>query len=224
MLKLRKIEDIVNIFSGGAEPQNQVASPLSLMQSMVVVIRILLGRLAEARKENSRLERENALLRQQAYTDSLTGLLNRRALDEWVNNDNDRRKIHAENHLFAIDMNGFKQINDTHGHAVGDDALRHVAGLLRELIRKDDIAFRQGGDEFIVLFLGMNAEGASCKAAEIRTKFEKNPFCFNGKSITLTCAIGMEPFTAEQDVRTVVERADQAMYRDKNSAPACAVA
>lgn len=218
---LGKGEVLVDFFRGASASLGE-SSPLAT--ALFRLAEILRGRLQKAEQKIAELERENALLRQQAYTDSLTGLANRRALDEWVNNDNDRRKIHPENHLFAIDMNGFKQINDTYGHAVGDDALRHVARLLEELIRKDDIAFRQGGDEFIILFLGMNAEGASCKAAEIHAKFEKNPFCFNGESIALACAIGMEPFTAEQDVRAVVERADQAMYRGKNSAPACAVA
>jgi diguanylate cyclase len=216
-----KDEVLVNNFNGSGACSEESSS---LVSSLSKLVGILHKHLQKAKQKTAELERENALLRQQAYTDSLTGLANRRALDEWVNNDNDRRKIHPENHLFAIDMNGFKQINDTYGHAVGDDALRHVARLLEELIRKDDIAFRQGGDEFIILFLGMNAEGASCKAAEIHAKFEKNPFCFNGESIALACAIGMEPFTAEQDVRAVVERADHAMYRGKNSAPACAVA
>lgn len=221
MSDLGKDEALIGIFRGAGAPSGE-DSPL--VSTLLKLVSILLGHKQKAEQNIAELERENARLRQQAYTDSLTGLPNRRALDAWVNNDNDRRKTHAENHLFVIDMNGFKKINDTYGHAAGDDALRHVAGLLRELIRKDDIAFRLGGDEFIILFLGMNAEGASCKAAEIHAKFEKNPFCFNGESIALACAIGMESFTTEQDVRAVVKRADLAMYRDKNSAPACAVA
>jgi diguanylate cyclase (GGDEF)-like protein len=105
------------------------------------------------------LERTIGTLRQQATRDALTGLFNRRFLDQYLPQCVQRHlKEHRDLCLLMLDLDNFKLLNDTLGHAAGDDLLRDVGQLIRSTARGDDVAFRCGGDEFVVLLPGYGAD------------------------------------------------------------------
>src|SRR5699024_4025486 len=105
------------------------------------------------RREHERLSAEHGAITQQALHDPLTGMPNRRALDEQLRNLASSTSAHPLA-VALVDLDGFKDVNDRHSHAEGDDVLRVVASTLRDTLRSDDVVSRYGGDEFIVLLPG----------------------------------------------------------------------
>jgi diguanylate cyclase (GGDEF)-like protein/putative nucleotidyltransferase with HDIG domain len=107
------------------------------------------------------------LQEQLAARDPLTGLLNRRELHEHMNREIDRARRHGGGFgLVLVDLDGFKQVNDTNGHSAGDEVLRAVAGALEQSTRGSDVAFRMGGDEFALLLVGAQDQLSAVRAAE----------------------------------------------------------
>lgn len=164
-------------------------------------------------------ERANARLVNQARTDDMTGALNRRAF------------VHVARHTLAgcqrtgramsvmlMDLDRFKQINDTHGHAAGDQALRTFHRRLCSLLRDEDIVARVGGEEFAVLLPGADIENAREVAERVRAGVSESPMVFNGKPIAVRVSIGVAPWDGiERTVEPILARADRAMYAAKRS-------
>ena len=173
------------------------------------------------------LERENAVLRayvaelearlkvleRLADSDTLTPLPNRRFFMRAV----ERAIAQLDRHgtpaaLLFIDLNRLKEINDSHGHSVGDEALVHTAWVLREKVRTGDIVARIGGDEFGVL-LDYTDEAAAAEKAEALCKaITDRPL--HGR-IPVSCSIGIAPLLKDDTPETALSRADSAMYRSK---------
>ena len=121
-----------------------------------------IGKLQYALSEAEGLRKE---LREQAIRDPLTGLFNRRFMEESMNNEVARaRRGNSNLGVIMLDLDKFKQLNDTHGHEAGDAMLRAVARLLLENIRAGDVACRFGGDEFVILMPGASLDAAMRKA------------------------------------------------------------
>jgi diguanylate cyclase (GGDEF)-like protein len=115
------------------------------------------------------LERKIGSLRQQATRDALTGLYNRRMLEEFLPTTVTRCSSAESLSVLMIDVDNFKSLNDTLGHPAGDDLLRNIAQIIRSTIREADLAFRCGGDEFLVVLDGIDAEGAKSVADRLTT-------------------------------------------------------
>ena len=158
--------------------------------------------------------------------DNLTGVNNRRFFEQRLKEETSRlmRSGLSMSCLF-IDADHFKKINDTYGHATGDQILRHIAQVIHEQVRNIDIVARYGGEEFTVLLL-QTAEQKSMEIAErIRHKIEHNPFLTEeGKAIKLSVSIGVDTLTSEhctgeiKDItRQFMSRADQALYTAKDN-------
>ena len=151
-------------------------------------------------------------------TDELTGLANRRALRREIEREH---RSAAESRMaysvLVIDLDQFKSLNDTYGHAAGDRALVEVAGMLKASVRRSDIVARMGGDEFCILLPATGIEGARRLAEGIRQRFRSQPLEFDGRKIRLSASIGMAERNPDDglDVDGVIVAADRKLYTEK---------
>lgn len=151
-------------------------------------------------------------------TDSLTGLLNRRALTDTLHHEIDRaQRYGGVLSLILCDVDKFKKINDTYGHAAGDRALQAVAEALKKSLRKADILGRYGGDEFMIILPETSLDGAKNLAEKIRLFSSESDVKLPGKgSLRLSLSIGVASCcTAGDDIDTLVSLADSALYLSK---------
>ncbi|WIO73564.1 GGDEF domain-containing protein [Porticoccaceae bacterium LTM1] len=157
-----------------------------------------------------------------AYTDTLTGLLNRNALEnlfpkEIQSATRDRNELS----VLLIDVDSFKQINDRFGHAIGDQVLRHVANVIVTTIRRSDMVFRQGGEEFAILLPGTDLEGAECVGDKIRRATESTIFDLQGLHIPITISVGATGMQSGDTTADLIDKADRAMYSAKAAGRNC---
>jgi len=165
------------------------------------------------------LESEKKLL-VLATTDVLTELPNRRKFLTRLKEEFDRARRFGNQRcsILMVDLDHFKQVNDTHGHAVGDAVLKHFAQLMRKTFRNIDMAARVGGEEFAVILPGTDLAAAQVSAERLRELVAKTPLVQDGKTISVTVSIGavaMVPSDSEAD-QTLI-RADEALYRAKEN-------
>lgn len=158
-----------------------------------------------------------AILKQQVIRDPLTGLLNRRFLEEALDKEVARAKRKAYPiTILIIDIDEFKRVNDTYGHAAGDMVLENLGELLLQQTRKDDLAVRLGGEEFLILMNEVGLERGMKRADGLRGLIEKMESKFEGISISITVSIGAAEYpSSSQEIRDVMRKADQALYRAK---------
>ena len=151
-----------------------------------------------------------------ARTDPLTGLSNRRALLEALHVEIAHARRHDVPLSFALlDVDHFKSINDTYGHAAGDQVLAAIGALLRRELRIPDVPARWGGEEFVIVLKHTDGEEGILAAERIRKAVENLELRVSGKKISITVSIGISQFVASDSAETIVERADRAMYRAK---------
>ena len=156
-------------------------------------------------------------LQSQASTDELTGLPNRRAVMTFASDSIDR--AHQESSPLAIlmmDIDHFKRINDTYGHPVGDDVLRHIAGILREGRREHDRIGRLGGEEFLAVLYGASLSHAEQVAKRIHRAIKESVVTTREGEVRYTVSIGIASLRSDEKVDAIVSRADTALYRAKN--------
>lgn len=158
-------------------------------------------------------------LEELATTDGLTGCLNKRAfLQEF------ERKLHAAERfgrrlsLLVTDIDHFKNVNDTHGHAAGDIVLKRLGQILRDAKRQTDVVARFGGEEFCVLCEETPSEGANNLAERIREELSSQIFQTEVGTLRVTCSVGLATFPRDaKTTSTLFEMADQALYAAKRS-------
>ncbi|MBD9518150.1 GGDEF domain-containing protein [Pseudomonas sp. PDM22] len=158
-------------------------------------------------------------LRTMAAHDPLTQLLNRRGLVEGLE-AHFRSRNAGPAYLLIVDIDHFKQINDNHGHKVGDLVLSHVAQVLKATARKGDLTCRLGGEEFVLVGLDMDRTGALQLAERARAAIEKSevPGATPDQPIRCTATIGVsEAFTGTQALDEYLQQADRALYRGKTA-------
>ncbi|MFJ4292569.1 GGDEF domain-containing protein [Cupriavidus sp. NPDC089707] len=160
-----------------------------------------------------------AQLEHQARTDSLTGLLNRRALELVAA----RYPAHNSASLVLIDVDRFKQINDRHGHAAGDEVLREVATLMRALVPPDSVLARFGGEEFALLLPHGRPGEAAAQAEALRAALARGPVRMpGGKSLHVTASFGVASgHGGARHWQQLFAAADAAMYRAKAEGRNC---
>lgn len=179
------------------------------------------ARLEEAnqqlRSQLNEIQTLQETLKQQVIRDPLTGLLNRRVFQEKLQTAvarADRKELPIT--ILIIDIDKFKSVNDTYGHAAGDLVLENLGKLLHQLTRKYDLAARLGGEEFLILMDEANLETGIKRAEEIRSQIEKMDNEFEGVSIHITVSIGAAEYPSSSKlVKDVMRKADQALYRAK---------
>jgi diguanylate cyclase (GGDEF)-like protein len=150
-----------------------------------------------------------------AVTDPLTGLHNRIALTQKMNNILSNQADMLEYALMFLDLDGFKKINDTLGHAMGDKLLIKTAEKIEFSVRSEDVVARFGGDEFVVLIKSKNGtDGAEAVAKKLVSEIAK-PTVIEGSAIRITCSVGVAMFGNENNPEDIIRKADEAMYESK---------
>ncbi len=161
-----------------------------------------------------------------AVTDILTGLPNRRYFMARLEEEQARMlRLEGESTaVLMIDLDHFKQVNDTYGHAMGDGVLKHFAALMREDLRKIDIGARIGGEEFAIILPGANMEAAQSFAERLRQKLAQTPSTQDSLIIPMTVSIGISDINAtDANPDAPLIRADEALYRAKSMGRNCVV-
>jgi len=181
----------------------------------------LQAQLDDNKKEMQLLRQELEHARETAKTDALTGLLNRRAFDQKLN---EYIEIHKQNNddlcLLILDIDHFKQVNDTFGHQMGDNVLRYTANLMKQHITEYHCAARYGGEEMAIIMPNTQLNKAMEIAEKIRASLAKHPLKLKGskKSIgKVTISIGVSSFKIHDSIESLIERADKAMYQAKDN-------
>lgn len=160
----------------------------------------------------ARRERVEAQLAYQATHDSLTGLPNRHQLIEELD-----QLLMDSNELLSVlfvDLDGFKEVNDRHGHGAGDELLVRVAERLRDVLRPNDFLARLGGDEFVIVLGGLGLMEAERLAGRVVASLEL-PFIVVGVEVGISASIGVSSATDERSSERLIKEADIAMYRAK---------
>ena len=162
------------------------------------------------------LRRRNAELDRLSRIDPLTGLFNRRHLVEQLLAVGSGSKRRQENFgVVMMDVDRFKRVNDTEGHAAGDAVLREVADRIREVVRTEDVAARWGGEEFIVLHAPADVANTRILAERLRAAMEERTVEIGeGRRIPITISAGFA-VGADEDPESLIRRADEALYAAK---------
>lgn len=150
--------------------------------------------------------------------DYLTGLYNRRFfMERFVEELAWSVRYHEPLSVFMIDIDHFKKVNDTYGHACGDEILKQTAKTLTSSLRTEDIVARYGGEEFIVLLSNTNADGAMTAAENLRSAVQQVDFCCSDIHLRLTISIGVATYDygSELSIDAIIGRADNALYAAK---------
>jgi two-component system, sensor histidine kinase LadS len=160
-------------------------------------------------------QQQRAIAERVANIDGLTGLENRRRTEERLRHLMRQPPTDGRRWLAVVDLDLFKKINDTYGHAAGDAVLQRFAEQLCTGARSDDVCGRFGGEEFVIAYDGINQGAAMQAANRLRLAFEAKPTVHNGQSITHTLSIGLAEAKVEDDLRSWFQRADAALYQAK---------
>lgn len=162
--------------------------------------------------ENARL---HGMVERQALVDGLTGLANRRAASDALHAEAVRaQRLESPLSVVLADLDGFKEVNDEHGHAVGDGVLRAFAEVLRDTLRESDLAGRWGGEEFLLLLPGADEEGAAQLAERVRIGFAARRIP-SVPELRVTASFGVAEYAGETNTEELLAAADDALYRAK---------
>jgi diguanylate cyclase len=203
------------------------------VESLVVNFNTTLRRLREKTREieisRRALEEQNAAFQQQyeaasklSVTDTLTRLHNRRFFQEQLEREIRRLSRHGKGlSLLLIDIDDFKKLNDTYGHAAGDEFLKQIATILKEGIRATDVVARYGGEEFVVVATGTGIEGAAVLAEKLRTAIAEASFIVDDsmRPRRATVSIGVAEYKGGRT--EMFNAADAALYRAKRAGKNC---
>ncbi len=174
--------------------------------------------------EVGELRRQIDELSELVSTDALTGLFNFRHFKTVLQAEMDRSKRSGiPTSLVLLDLDHFKAVNDTHGHEVGNLALRHLADILRNEVRTTDIVCRYGGEEFAMIFPETHLNLAVKVAERIRREIQNNPVPFDDGEIKLTASMGASVYmkTSVLDLDDFVDSVDKFLYEAKQSGRNC---
>lgn len=157
-----------------------------------------------------------------AQKDPLTGVNNRAAMDSSLAREIEMaRRHHLPLSLIVMDIDKFKSINDTYGHAVGDEIIKSFANVVNGIIRKTDMLFRYGGEEFVVIMSNTGRDGSMLLAERIRRGIERMEVLLPQCRLPVTVSLGVASLNGKEDGKSLFDRADQALYQAKTSGRNC---
>jgi diguanylate cyclase (GGDEF)-like protein len=154
----------------------------------------------------------------ESIQDHMTGLYNRKYMDMKLAEEIDRfKRMGTPFSIVMADIDKFKNVNDTYGHQVGDQVLKHMAQLIKENIRKTDFAFRYGGEEFMMMLVNADTRNATHVSEMIRKKLEATNFSLKDCSFNVTASFGIAQFKPEDTAESAIKLADERLYTAKQS-------
>ncbi|MFO7731052.1 MAG: GGDEF domain-containing protein [Spirochaetia bacterium] len=169
----------------------------------------------QLRRKNKELESANKKIEELMRTDSLTGLYNRRYMSEFLeSNMNLAKRHHLPLSLIMCDLDHFKKINDTYGHATGDTVLKGFAAIMLGSCRREDVIVRFGGEEFVLVLLNTALPQAVLVAEKIRSKVEQAPLIAGHQ---VSASFGVSRFEENDSQDSLIKRADDALYQSKKN-------
>ncbi|MDR3499604.1 MAG: GGDEF domain-containing protein [Parvibaculum sp.] len=178
----------------------------------------LMAEVERLRREVEQVRKRLGDSEELADLDPLLPVLNRRAFVRELNRVVAYGRRYKESAgLVYFDIDNFKQVNDAHGHAGGDAALKHIAEIIAANIRESDVVGRLGGDEFGVILARTDEPAANAKAKALMLLMSMHPLLIEGEEIPLSISAGAIAFTGEDDPLEALARADKAMYRTKRT-------
>ncbi len=185
----------------------------------VVDLQVRLDSMLRIQRLTDQLHEAKDRLAEMAVTDPLTSLGNRRALVEQLDREFSRsRRYDSPFSVFMLDIDWFKRINDTHGHAVGDDVLVLVSEILRNTIRQSDVVGRYGGEEFMVVAAETSHARAGALAERLRARVELESKRVDLPAVTLSIGVASTDVCRETaSVQDLVDLADEALYQAKRT-------
>jgi diguanylate cyclase len=203
------VDDFVDRFNERHEATEErnikLTRKLSLMEQETQELQVML-------KEN----------RAKLMYDALTGVYSRMAYDERIMQELSRWSRYQTPFSYVIlDIDHFKRINDSFGHNAGDKALKIVAQMMQSYVRQSDYVFRIGGEEFVLLLTSTDVNAAATMVEKLRQGIADSSFHFKGEPVRLTLSAGITETRSGDDIESIYERADKAMYKAKNSGRNC---
>ena len=185
----------------------------SLVALLFVETALIFGWRLSHRHLNTVIQKQTCTLRELTRRDVLTGLLNRRALEEYLKEEMSRfARIGSPFSVVMLDVDHFKNVNDTYGHNAGDDVLVKLGAVVLKIIRLTDRFGRWGGEEFILLLPQTQSEDASVLAERIRKQVAKTKY---DNSDPVTVSLGVAEYKPDESLAMFLRRADDALYRAK---------
>jgi diguanylate cyclase len=172
----------------------------------------------EAEDRIRKLEQELDQVSELMHEDQLTGTLNRRGLDETLDREIKRAdRQQSPLSVALLDIDNFKQLNDTFGHQAGDHALVHLAGVIKEALRPTDAVARYGGEEFLIVLSGTALEEATATITRLQRELTRKFFLHNNERLLITFSAGVALRNNDEDAESLIWRADKAMYHAKQT-------
>ena len=188
---------------------------------VMISVSSIAGNISSLRRELSlsrrKLQSSLTVIREMAIHDDLTGFFNRTHLMDLIETESNRSIRTGDVFSLAmIDIDKFKNINDTYGHQTGDYVLKTFAAVVRSILRKTDFCGRYGGEEFLIVLTETDLQAAKIFAERIRDCVEKSLFPSLGPDSRVTVSIGLTVYKMQENTERTISRADEALYRAKN--------
>lgn len=196
-------------------------SALTIFMALFIAYSIYRVNLEQAKKENRRLEQmvkeRTEEIEMLSNTDGLTGLWNRRHLEETLKQEFMRASRYGHNlTVMILDLDHFKHVNDTYGHLGGDEVLREAAARVKSSLRHTDFVARYGGEEIVVILTDTPLSSATVVGEKLREAVASSPVSYEGKDIPVTASIGISAMHADDtSPQNILERADIGLYQSK---------
>jgi diguanylate cyclase len=176
------------------------------------------SRVQEAEQEINRLHQELEQASDMVRHDALTGALNRKGMEEALEREVGRtRRKETPLCLAMLDIDNFKKLNDTHGHAAGDEALVHLTQVVRETLRPQDTLARYGGEEFVVILSDTNLDNGVQVMVRVQRELTRKFFLHRNEKLLITFSCGVAELAGDEQPADAIKRADQAMYLAKRA-------
>lgn len=205
----------------GVTPAGDAASVMGIPEVELTpkvrdAIMLLMSEVEKLRNELEATKRRMGDLEDLADTDPLLPVLNRRAFVRELTRIKafgDRYDMSSS--LIYMDLNDFKEVNDTYGHAAGDQVLHDVVAIIKKQLRQTDSVGRLGGDEFGIILANADSDVAQKKALALSEKLAKHTTVYEGNKMKVSVSFGAYLIKSDEDITTMLAKADEAMYAQK---------